>query len=85
MDLISHEDENLAREITLEYLNFLDDSVCFIENFSSWLCRYVNLYIYIIYNELFTFQLDDKLSLSCDKFLMKYDKFLQDTLNFRIN
>lgn len=30
MDLISHEDENLAREITLEYLNFLDDSVCFI-------------------------------------------------------
>ncbi|VDK89352.1 unnamed protein product [Litomosoides sigmodontis] len=26
MDLISHEDENLAREITLEYLNFLDDS-----------------------------------------------------------
>uniref|UniRef100_A0A158Q8V9 DNA replication licensing factor MCM3 n=1 Tax=Elaeophora elaphi TaxID=1147741 RepID=A0A158Q8V9_9BILA len=27
MDLISHEDENRAREITLEYLNFLDDSV----------------------------------------------------------
>ncbi|KAL3990734.1 MCM2/3/5 family protein [Acanthocheilonema viteae] len=26
MDLISHEDENLVREITLEYLNFLDDS-----------------------------------------------------------
>ncbi|MCP9265227.1 Maternal DNA replication licensing factor mcm3 [Dirofilaria immitis] len=26
MDLISHEDENRAREITLEYLNFLDDS-----------------------------------------------------------
>ncbi|VDO13295.1 unnamed protein product, partial [Brugia timori] len=26
MDLISHEDENRSREITLEYLNFLDDS-----------------------------------------------------------
>lgn len=37
MDLISHEDENRTREITLEYLNFLDDSVCFTEFSVSFL------------------------------------------------